>query len=406
MPLSGRQGRARTGSGRGCPMSPCFLGDVTFLAHRPIVTRLPVIHQGGVWVAPGGSSTPSCGSYHPGEFGDLYFTVALCSGRRAGARGAAERMGAVLHLAAHGLRAHWRSWVVLALLVALAGGAVLAAVAGARRTDSAYPRFLQVSNGSDVLVSPGGTGLGGYYRALARLPGVAAVAPLAALNTLAPGQVMAPADHRLQHGVDTPRVLAGRLPLPDRPGEIAVDQHGAAVLHLHVGSTLAMHAVRSDGPPTPASTRALRERVVGIMVTRSSVKPVTAIDKIPMILASTALMRDLGPSYLAADGAAVKLKRGTTVDTFRRRAEALARRFPGTQPQGGLLVADEGMQAATVQRAIRPEAVALALFAMVLAVVAFLVTGQVATRLLAASSADNPALVALGATRAQLSAPA
>ena len=312
-------------------------------------------------------------------------------------------MRAVLRLAAHGLRARWRSWTVLVLLVAVAGGAVLAAVAGARRTDSAYPRFLQVSNGSDVLVSPGGTGLGGYYRALARLPGVAAVAPLAALNMLAPGQVMAPADHRLQ-GVDTPRVLAGRLPLPDRPGEIAVDQHGAAILHLHVGSTLAMHAVRSDGPPTPASTRALRERVVGIIVTRSSVKPVTAIDKIPMIFASTALMRDLGPSYLAADGAAVRLKRGTTVDTFRRRAEALARRFPGTQLQGQLLVADEGMQAATVERAIRPEAVALALFALVLAVVAFLVTGQVATRLLAASSADNPALVALGATRAQLAA--
>ena len=100
---------------------------------------------------------------------------------------------------------------MLVLLVALAGGAVLAAVAGARRTDSAYPRFLQVSHGSDVLVSPGGTGLGGYYRALARLPGVAAVAPLAALNMLAPGQVMAPADHRLQQGVDMPRVLAGRL---------------------------------------------------------------------------------------------------------------------------------------------------------------------------------------------------
>jgi ABC-type lipoprotein release transport system permease subunit len=309
-------------------------------------------------------------------------------------------MRAVLRLAAHGLRARWRGWAMFVLLVALAGGAVLTAVAGARRTDSAYPRFLQASNASDVLVSPGGTGLGGYYRALARLPDVAAVAPLAALNALAPGLMVAPADRRFQHLVDRPKVLAGRLPLPDRADEIALDQNGAAILHLHVGSTLAMQAVRSDRPPGPAGARQLRERVVGIIVTRSSVKPVTELDKIPMILASTALMHDLGPSYLTADGAVVKLKPGATPDSFRRRAEALARRFPGTQ--GHVLVADENTQAATVERAIRPEAVALALFALVLMVTALLIVGQAAARLLAASSADNATLAALGMTRGQI----
>lgn len=165
-------------------------------------------------------------------------------------------MSTVLHLAAHGLRARWRGWVVFALLVAIAGGAVLAAVAGARRTGSAYPRFLQASNASDVLISPGGTGLGGYYRALARVPGVTAVEPLAVLNTRAPAQVVAPADGRFQHVLDTPMVLAGRLPSPDRPGEIAVDQNGAAALHLHVGSALVIRALRSDRPPArPTSAR-------------------------------------------------------------------------------------------------------------------------------------------------------
>jgi len=293
------------------------------------------------------------------------------------------------------------------VLVAVAGGAVLAAVAGARRTDSAYPRFLQASNSSDVLVSPVGTGLGGYYRALAGLPGVAAVAPLAVLNARAPVQLVAPvrgpvqlvapADRRFQRLVDIPKVLAGRLPLPDRADEVALYQHGAATLHLHVGSTLAMEAIRTDGPP---GARKLRERVVGIIVTRSSVKPATEIDKIPMILASTALMHDLGPRYLTADGAAVKLKPGTTPDSFGRRAEALARRFPGTQ--GQVFVADEHAQAAAVERAIRPEAVALTLFALVLIVTAFLIVGQVAARLLAASAADNPTLAALGMTRGQI----
>jgi hypothetical protein len=40
-------------------------------------------------------------------------------------------------------------WAVLVLLVAVAGGAVLAAAAGARRTSSAYPRYLRASHASD-----------------------------------------------------------------------------------------------------------------------------------------------------------------------------------------------------------------------------------------------------------------
>ena len=252
-----------------------------------------------------------------------------------------------------------------------------------------------------MLVSPTATGLGGYYRALARLPGVTAVEPLAVLNTLTPAQVVAPADRRFQHVLDTPRVLAW-LPSPDRAGEIAVDQNGAAALHLRVGSAVTMRALRSDRPSSPAEVRTLRERVVGVVVTRTSVKPISALDKIPTILASTALMRHLGPNYLVADGAAVQLRPGTTVEGFRRHAAALARQFPGTQVQDDLLVADLNMQAEAIERAIRPEAVALALFALVLAATALLVIGQVAARLLAAGSADNPVLSALGATRAQL----
>src|SRR5205823_290799 len=85
-----------------------------------------------------------------------------------------------------------------------------------------------------------------------------------------------------------------------------------------------------------------------------------------------------------------------------RRAQSLARRFPATG--GGAFVTDQGAQAAAVQRAIRPEAVALALFALVLAVTALLIVGQAATRLLATSSLDTPALAALGLTRRQLMA--
>jgi hypothetical protein len=324
----------------------------------------------------------------------------------------------VLLLVMHELRTRWRGWAALVLLVALAGGAVMTATAGARRTSSAYSRFLHASHASDLLVSPAGSGLGGYYAALARQPGVALVAPGVGLNVQPAGHVgrldlaaatMAPADQRLGHQLDVPRVLAGRLPGLDRPGEIAVDQVAAAALHLHIGSTLAMEALPNaglpgsgTGPGSRVPPRKLTERVVGIIVTRASVDPVTDLDKVPFILASTALWHQLGHGYLAFDGAYVKLRPGATVSSVGREAQALARRFPGTY--GQMYVGDESTQVATIERSIRPQAVALAIFALALACTALLVVGQAAARLLLVSGSDNPTLAALGMTRAQLMA--
>jgi FtsX-like permease family len=325
---------------------------------------------------------------------------------------------AVLLLVAHELRTRWRGWAVLVLLVGLAGGAVMTAAAGARRTSSAYPRFLRASHASDLLVSPAGSGLGGYYAALAHEPGVALVAPGVGLNVQPAGHAgrldlaaatEAPADQRLGRELDAPRVLAGRLPGPDRPGEIAVDQIAAASLHLHLGSTLVMEALPNaglpgsgTGPGSDVPVRRLAERVVGIVVTRASVDPVTEIDKVPFILASTALWHRLGHGYLAFDGAYLKLRPGATAGSVSRGAQALARRFPGTE--GQMYVADESTQVATVERSIRPQAVALAIFALVLACTALLVVGQAAVRLLLGPGSDSPTLTALGMTRGQLMA--
>lgn len=91
-------------------------------------------------------------------------------------------MRAVRRLVTYRLAAGWPGLVVLVLLVGLAGGAVLTAVAGARRTASAYPRFLVASRASDVLAAPAGSGLRGYDNALASLPGVAAIAPMVGLQ--------------------------------------------------------------------------------------------------------------------------------------------------------------------------------------------------------------------------------
>jgi hypothetical protein len=208
--------------------------------------------------------------------------------------------------------------------------------------------------------------------------------------------VAAPLDGRFGHLLERPKLLAGRQPAPGRPAEIMVDETAARALHLRVGSTLVLGAVTNSG----AGRRRLAERVVGIAVTRGSVVPVTALDRVPAILASTALYRRLGPGYLGFDGAYVKLRPGASAAAFGAAAEALARHVRGTGAQ--VFVADEHVQAATIERAIRPQAVALAVFALVLAVTALLIVGQVASRLLLAAGADNPPLAALGMTRGQL----
>ena len=79
-------------------------------------------------------------------------------------------MRAITAIAARRLRAGWRGWAALALLTGLAGGAVLAATAGARRTESAFPRFLRETNAAEVLVGPALDGVrDGYDLAVGRL---------------------------------------------------------------------------------------------------------------------------------------------------------------------------------------------------------------------------------------------
>jgi hypothetical protein len=317
-----------------------------------------------------------------------------------------RRMLALVRLTGHKLRAWWRGWTVLALLTGLAGGVVLTATAGALRTDSAYPRFLRASEAADVLVSPAGHGVGGFDAALARLPQAAVTAAVVGLQVepvRADGTVdnsattLAPLDGRMAHELEIPKLLAGRLPRADRPGEVAVNQIAARNLRVGVGATVRMAAFRDQDQAHP---QPLTERVVGVFVDRGSVVAVNELDQVSTIWASTALYRELGPAYEGFDGAYVTLRQGASVTAYGSAAQRLARRFPATG--GQVFVADESVQAATVERAIRPQAVALALFALALAVCALLIVGQVAARLLLAAAGDNGTLAGLGMTRRQL----
>jgi len=69
-------------------------------------------------------------------------------------------------------RCRWRSLAALALLLGLVGGVAVTAAAGARRTDTSFPRLLRASRASQYIVSPARNGFRGYFAALAALPQV------------------------------------------------------------------------------------------------------------------------------------------------------------------------------------------------------------------------------------------
>ena len=152
-----------------------------------------------------------------------------------------------------GARRDWRALLGLALLLGLMGGVALTAAAGARRTETAFPRLLRLSHASSQLVTPSsaaipGPAASGYFTALGRLPQVATMAVTDYLDMTLPGPggrasggrpVVAEASpDGAGLRVDRVKVLSGRLPNPADPHAVMIGQYLAHAAHLRPGSTL------------------------------------------------------------------------------------------------------------------------------------------------------------------------
>jgi ABC-type lipoprotein release transport system permease subunit len=302
------------------------------------------------------------------------------------------------------LRARRAAWALLAILIGVSGAVVMVAAAGARRTDSAYTRYLAATNGSDVLLSPNNVGTPQMYLDIAKLPGVAAVAPVFGFGTAPvdnlrqPLLIDAAMDRTLGYRVKRPRLTAGRLPDPNAAFEVVADRNAARMLDLHVGSKIKVAVARAQEQlPNLETDPVVTLDVVGVGTTRDSVVAVNALAVQPSLFAGPAFMSHFGAAYHAFDGAYVTLQPGTSKDAFISGAQAIARRYP--QAGGGLFAADEAQQAARVVSAIRPQAIALALFALLTAITVIVAVGQVLTRQVQSASSDNVTLAGLGMVR-------
>lgn len=297
------------------------------------------------------------------------------------------------------IRAGWRAWAVLAVLIGAFGGVVVGVAAGARRTDTAYPRFLEASNASHAFVAAAQrTGLDGYYRELAQLPGVEDLGVMVGLPF--DRNVVAVLDAELGRTFDRPRLLAGRLPRLDQPREALVNEAAAVQEGVRVGSVIEMVASQSD--PDDATRESVREvpvsvTVVGIGRWANEVVPTARFDSEPLIWMTPATYTSYAEGYgLAFDGAFVRLGDPSALAGFRAAAERLG------AARGGILFADNVDRDRRVQRAIRPQVAALGVFAALAGLSTFLVLGQAVARQLSEDATEVPILRALGMSRGQV----
>lgn len=336
-------------------------------------------------------------------------------------------MGAVWLRFRAELRTRWRGWLGAAALVGLAAGAVMSLTAGARRTDSAYSRFLYAQNAYDVMIAQdrqlfSGTIAPASFDAdeLRRLPEVVDVHKAGSFFVFvgAGVGVMVPPDERIGTEVNRFKMLEGRRPDPGDPSEVVVSFTFAEQYDLGVGSKIPLpvpESVPVEVPPdlTPEEFQAAlaaRQRilevlpdnaftVVGVEASPGEFPPQIEGTGRYLIHASPALhpqWLDLGLFGEASDLLMVRLERGADdVDAF---LDEIRRLGGGAEPT---LVIQHQLSA-SVDRSINTQATALLVLAALTALVGALVVGQLLARLTFLESSEHPVLSAVGMTRAQL----
>jgi FtsX-like permease family len=306
------------------------------------------------------------------------------------------------------LRARWRTSLTLTLFAGLAGGVVVAAVAGAHRTDSALARHLAAYRLADVTVA----GPSQTYAKVAAAPQVESwsIAWQLVYATRGAGRrpVLSVGTHALQVEVsgdahdgatlDRWKLLAGRRPAPEARDEALVDSRAAATLGVRPGDTIRLRVFPPDvvpnvtaDPETMRTRQLVALRVVGVKAATDTVNYPGGVVR-------------LTPAFLAAHPGSVTRYSGTVMAIRLKHGAADLPAFLSS-PAARKYVAWHRVQrdeAAKVQRSIHLQAQALRLTAALVALLAVALLWQAQLRGAAIEALAHPTLRALGMTRRQL----
>ena len=311
-------------------------------------------------------------------------------------------------------------YVAIVLLVGLVGGLAMGGVAGARRTQSSFPKFLRSTNPSDLIVAhidssnDSNATDPAFLRAVARLPHVKHVES----STNVSEQVFGPdgVGHRgsiydvfnssvttiayvdgEQFTQDRPSAIRGRLLDPTRPDEMNMSAGAAAVLHLHVGDVVPFDFYTNKQTTEPdygtgkqKPVRAIRLKLVGIVAYSFEIVRDDADAILQFVVFSPALTNPMAKCCLNGPLAGLQLQHGAADDAA---VEAeIKQSLPGSS-----LVKITSVVEATAERSLAPQSVALGVFGAIAALAALLISGQAIGRQLRAASVDLETMRALGA---------
>lgn len=330
--------------------------------------------------------------------------------------------------AASQLRRRWRSWLGLALLVGLAGGAITGAAAGAVRTTSAYDRLAASADAYSVVLGIGCQDASpscaeerraGNDTVLA-LPQVAdgvlganyllpilddagrSIQPQEVATDELPGEVCftgsgevnvtGSADGRLGRTINRHRFVEGRAADPSRPEEVVVSVETARRADIGVGEVLAIVPVPAcDGIPVEEWPPPIEVTVVGIQVSPGEVQPVAG-RYLQSVNVTPPLLERLARAFPGGDAALmVRLREGVDV------AE-LESAMDGAGIVGEPIIVEDDL-AEGVRRGHRQDAVSLWLFVGLGGVASLLVLGQALARQVWEAEREVPVLRAVGFTR-------
>ncbi len=306
--------------------------------------------------------------------------------------------------------------MLLSVLSALAGGVALATAAGARRTASAYPRFLRSAESSQVTVDLPAD-LGGHTPAQIAdaLPGVAGHSLSSGMLAFLAGpdgapdfegaiQAVASVDGRF-FTTDRLALVAGRFPVLDRPDEAVVNETLAKRRHIAPGDhlTILRETVAEAGPAASGGLAAVPTpvllRVTGVVVGGDEVVQDDVSRTAVVTLTSAYYAQHTADTTFLRLG--LRLRKGRSGVAG---VQAAAQRLLDNpdDPAGNAHVEDAGEITARAQHAIRPTVVVLALFAGLALAVALLVIGQALSRHIRRGAVEHPVLRALGLEPRQL----
>jgi hypothetical protein len=323
---------------------------------------------------------------------------------------------AALQIAGYRFRATFRrrraGYLAVALLVGLVGGVALGSLTAARRTYASYPQFLGSTNPSDLFVLPQTSAPDpGLVNRLARLPHVRSAEEGEQLNaaTLTPGgrvktlletQVeLVTSPDGLFTDQDRLKITQGRAANPARADEVVATNEAAAVLGLHVGSRILVGIVPNGAVNASTGSRAeltvVGIGVLGIQLVHDDIDA----NRAGFLVGTPALLREYESCCATNSYDGLQLDGGSRSDAAVLREYERVIDNPGTS-YGDLVVYQTSAIEAEAQQAIRPEAVALAVFGVIALLAALIIGIQAISRQLYATAGEATVLRALGAVPA------